>query len=655
MDDSLLRSQSEPNTGRRVEKGGKKVALNNNKAFRAFDHLKDSPYRGLLASVESSLGHFPQKKNTPSYETSNAMKMQATAVLNRTKTNIVPILQSQTIRGNKLKTKARLNESQGPIDWTLNSLRLKYRGESERERCWRQSQISAEKSQLLFETSSQVCPSVAVDRHPVVLKHAQLLKQANEDARSSIASRLLMKRFLCDVQEVWLSNILHFPEHRPSNSISSSSSPSSSSPVAAIAKTSSSSAPVRRSLRGRRDVAAISNMHSQIQSVSYKRAMKRAFITSPMEPPTVFLSDALLTAPRPLPPLSPPPVIELLCSPFSSPDTGLLLHRTLLYSLERLIPSEKEQNSLRIIWRLVEFDRRSSIVVYYYCCEDDVMNAFNAEDLDRKETAQRIALAIINTCESTAVPLYFTSSNLNFIHSWESYLSSPLPSLSLVASGGHLRLSQVPGACEFGKPGLWPDMIGVSDASQSKDKDRLLSFQHERQALTRVALTFSRNSEASSSDSIFVLATVAIDLFNFVTRTYLAWEPEGCFPPTAPSEDVEFLGLLPRIRAKPVSLLATPLRSLVHDRHSELICIHSIHLQRRMIRPEGSESDVLVLSAGKGKLIRRKKLIESSKEEHAVTGFRMRVFAELIDIDTQLGTQIFGDYSSSLLWLLRFL
>jgi len=78
-----------------------------------------------------------------------------------------------------------------------------------------------------------------------------------------------MKRFVTDVQELWLTNLEHLKEHDPKNISRGKVNEDDH---------------VESGLSNRRDVKAIENMHCQIQSVSQKRAFERAYHTARLPP-----------------------------------------------------------------------------------------------------------------------------------------------------------------------------------------------------------------------------------------------------------------------------------------------------------------------------------------------------------------------------------
>jgi hypothetical protein len=152
----------------------------------------------------------------------------------------------------------------------------------------------------------------------------------------------------------------------------------------------------------------------------------------------------------------------------------------------------------------------------------------------------------------------------------------------------------------------------------------------------------------SSSDSILITATLAIDLYNLVSSTFLAWEDGSSVPPHAPSEDIESLGHLPRIKAFPVGLLQDRLHSAVHDRMSPSVISYGLYKKTKMQRADAEEADRRrSVDVGDGAtshqyLVDSRSRGTDSSVERNERGFREKTFTELLDIDPQLETIIFG-------------
>ena len=110
-----------------------------------------------------------------------------------------------------------------------------------------------------------------VERHPLYVLYNQLLEEENIKSFRRTRTRLRMKRFVLDVQELWLSNLQHLREHQP----------------ALFLQEKPEMQEQDVGLDGRRDSAAIKGMESQIPSVSDNRALQHAFYSAEMDPPAV--------------------------------------------------------------------------------------------------------------------------------------------------------------------------------------------------------------------------------------------------------------------------------------------------------------------------------------------------------------------------------
>lgn len=105
-------------------------------------------------------------------------------------------------------------------------------------------------------------PVSKIERHPICSLFDKLVNNENSTLLTRTKARLLMKRFVLDVHEVWLSNLQHLREHQPSRVIEDES------------QEQMESFNRGNGLDGRRDVRALESMHSQIPSCSDKRAMQ---------------------------------------------------------------------------------------------------------------------------------------------------------------------------------------------------------------------------------------------------------------------------------------------------------------------------------------------------------------------------------------------
>lgn len=610
------------------------------KTSLVLEKLKESPYNSLSKAIDSvlptgaassAIDASAKAKTDALYsgQTAGAMRMFANGVLKNTKSDIMEIQHQQSIRAAKLKHNAKFIEAQGPIDWSSNSLRVKYRGEAERESAWSESLANARKSMQVFGNQRLVVPVVVVERHPVFLLYHKRLEEENRDVRHSIANRQQMKRFVCDVQEVWLSNLGHLAEHSI-GAIGAMGSKAQQLP-SPTQHTSS------RSLRNRRDKTAILAMDSQIQSVSYKRAMQRAYVTTAMAAPTIVLDYAPPPPPPPAPRHRPAPVFETLCLPFQYREPGdLLLSQRHVFSVERLTrPDVSAASDTAVLWRLGVLSRDNCLEKYLFCAEKELRRHLSVDTPDALalDEACSLARAVVQQCASAIHPSFEQSESA--LQVWTASAEVPSPSLSLVASGAADKVSAVPGACDYGRTGLWLDLPESGLSAQELV---------ERQRPTSVALHFKRDPLMSSTDTVFVYATLAIDLYNFVSATVIAWEPGSSCPPVAPSEDVAHLGYLPRTRGSPTSLLATPVQSPIHNRVSETVLIHSLYKRTRMSSEDDDRAreSFASLSLYEEYLHSSHTCACSTREQMTARSFRTRCFVRLLDIDTNISTIIFG-------------
>ena len=66
-----------------------------------------------------------------------------------------------------------------------------------------------------FESNEGVLPVAKVCRHPMFTFFFNLLEFEDRDSLIRTKNRLKMKKFVLDVQELWLTNLQHLREHRP--------------------------------------------------------------------------------------------------------------------------------------------------------------------------------------------------------------------------------------------------------------------------------------------------------------------------------------------------------------------------------------------------------------------------------------------------------
>jgi hypothetical protein len=270
-----------------------------------YEKLQTSPY--LSQSAPSLNALFEEEKVTekalgnvdveaPLKQTDWALKIHASAVFaGKTK--------SKRTFGHAKQP----SDTQGPVDWSSEGLRAKYRGEEQREQAWQAFQDSNAYVTQAVDDEKLVLPVLKMERHPMYVLYFDRLEAENMNSKLRTKNRLRMKRFVMDVQEVWLSNLQHLKEHQPVERFFASRPntrdymPSKQSAGGArIPITEGAPIPPNREenwvdgappnyydddsqggtgLSRRRDVDAILNMSSQIQSVSADRAMEATYHT----------------------------------------------------------------------------------------------------------------------------------------------------------------------------------------------------------------------------------------------------------------------------------------------------------------------------------------------------------------------------------------
>lgn len=116
----------------------------------------------------------------------------------------------------KKKTGRKLvEEPQGPIDWNIRGLRSKYRGEVERENLYQSWAMTQSYADEAVEDGGLILSVARVERHPLYVLYNRLLEDENVKSFKRTRARLRMKRFVLDVQEIWLTNLQHLREHQP--------------------------------------------------------------------------------------------------------------------------------------------------------------------------------------------------------------------------------------------------------------------------------------------------------------------------------------------------------------------------------------------------------------------------------------------------------
>lgn len=349
------------------------------KRSQVLDKLESSPFLSKNSTLDDLLTTMKgkgvdtlskQADSKPSVESSWALKTHAADVLGGRTQASANVMFKKLLKKN-CEEKSRSNvEAQGPIDWSWTGLKCKYRGETQREEAW-QSWHSAKTLSSHALDNEVIVPVAKVERHPLFRCYHDFLKKANNSSYIRTKKRLLMKRFVLDVQEVWLTNLQHLREHQPARLLedpmnSTRSLQSGRSDHSDTIDDQDVDEGRGNGLQGRRDVHAIMAMESQIQSVSQTRSLKRAYYTTRQAEPKVVLDYVPTITPHLAPPPPLPPVIEALVEGliFRSATDGRMdtcncQHHdadSVLY-MDRLLPAVDSKTTpqnygLEIFWRL---------------------------------------------------------------------------------------------------------------------------------------------------------------------------------------------------------------------------------------------------------------------------------------------------------------
>ena len=121
------------------------------------------------------------------------------------------------------------------------------------------------------------------------------------------------------------------------------------------------------------------------------------------------------------------------------------------------------------------------------------------------------------------------SLNYCIVNKYWDHIADRVPSLSMRVSGAVDLVDSVPGACEYGKLGLW--------------------FKHSMpREYTRVSAIMYRDPAQSTTNTIFIRFTLAIDT-SLQFTTQLAWECYPTFPEKCTNEEIECVitNIVPRV------------------------------------------------------------------------------------------------------------
>eukprot|EP00606_Chrysophyceae_sp_TOSAG23-5_P001341 GSChrysophyteH2.ASY1.ANO1.566.1 assembled CDS len=334
------------------------------------------------------------KKNPKAQEkeTTSQLKSQVTEVLSG-KSNGATKLHRKLLKQRKDKqagkvSGTRKNEQQGPIDWSTNGLKLKYRGEAEREAAYRSWETANAYSQDALEDQAIVIPIAKIDRHPLFVQFYDHIKGENNGSTLRTRARLLMKRFVFDVHEVWLTNLQHLREHQPAR-LMQMNNPDAVDAHGHELGQGESKEEQGNGLNDRRDKRAIESMEAQIQSVSQKRSLKNAYYTTHMPETKTVLNFVPAETPSPIIPRTLPPSLEVLvdglyvktidAATSIDPNNKRVGIPEIAVFVERLLPPpdarqpEPGQIHAETLWRFSAYRREDVSMLYYITTEKEII------------------------------------------------------------------------------------------------------------------------------------------------------------------------------------------------------------------------------------------------------------------------------------------
>lgn len=348
-----------------------------------------------------------------------------------------------TTTGNKRST----SEKQGPIDWSHMGIKFKYRGEKQREDAYEIWKSSIGDAQTHLQDEHGVLPVIKIERHPIYKWF--YARQAAENAVSNTRTknRLLMKRFVLDVQEIWLTNLEHLREHQPGQLFLSetSISPSNNDNLHRGHNTPDEDYARGSGLTNRRDTKEIINLQHQVQSVSQKRVFSSAYHTTRLPPPAIKL-DYRAGPVSTLPPPKPvPPVIQTLLtnlrfnlhSAESENSVGMLAKDGLIcgiqtavgLQIDRLLPSiDTVRVSAEVLWRFTVV-RSEDLSKHVFVCTEGAVGLYCAAVITQ-QTADDASKAeeevIVLYSSPLPVPLPYTSAGGDMTVEWEGQVTISL-------------------------------------------------------------------------------------------------------------------------------------------------------------------------------------------------------------------------------------
>jgi len=356
-------------------------------------------------------------EDAPEQETSSNLKSHVTSVMsgkNSGATKLHRKLIKQ--RADKLAGGAagRKSEKQGPIDWSTNGLKMKYRGEAEREGAFRSWETANAYAQQAIEEQEIVIPIAKITRHPLFTQFYEHIKGEQNGARLRTRARLLMKRFVFDVHEVWLTNLQHLREHQPARLMrQNDAGPTFDADGHEHEKGVELESAAERGygLSGRRDHRAIDAMEAQIQSVSLKKSLEKAYYTTHMPEPKTVLNFIPAETPDPVVPRALPPSLENLVDGLYvktidadtsvDPNNKRVGIPEIALFVDRLLPpsdaKEPEPGELHAetLWRFTAYRREDVSMLYYVTTEKRIM-AFARQLEAADEESSKAAQAALN-------------------------------------------------------------------------------------------------------------------------------------------------------------------------------------------------------------------------------------------------------------------
>lgn len=350
-------------------------------------------------------------------------------------------------------------------DMSTFELKQKYRNERNREDQWQAWQDSLKITKFAFESEECSIPLVKVERHPIIDMHSCMKSTENDRALFKTKKRLLIRRFVLDLREVWLANLQHISELRELNALvmeagggggSSGNNNRNLDPLemsqytAALEERylnsggmSAGSTESRPGLEGRRDVKALLSLDHQIQSVNLNKALEKSFHTTFIPEPTVILDYHPTSTARRRPPPPIPPTLQPLMQGFvlsaantlraqsrklyrekslvtnqttmspPLPDRNSACDEDCMLFIDRLYPSvDSVATTAEVFWRITVIKRANSDAVTAIARESDIADYVAGEMLRKQDEAEEIEEDCEQKKEDSVGVLVFEKSNV---------------------------------------------------------------------------------------------------------------------------------------------------------------------------------------------------------------------------------------------------